>query len=315
MIVTVTANPSVDRTIELAGRLERGEVLRAAKVRNQPGGKGINVARAVTGAGLESVALLPARDTDPLLSLLDDTAQPYRTVAVDGEVRTNLTIAEPDGTTTKLNEPGTRLTEGQLAQFTDLIAESAAGADWVALCGSLPPGVPAQWYGSVIERLHHTGRRVAVDTSGAPLLAVAGFRPDLLKPNAFELAELTGGDGRLLEEAAENGDLEPAADAARELAARTGGTVLTTLGAAGALLTDGPNTWFAQTPPVRVRSTVGAGDSALAGYLIALHRGAAGGAALAHAVAYGSAAAALPGTTPPLPEHLDLAGAVHRQLT
>ena len=314
MIVTVTANPSVDRTIELPGPLERGEVLRAETARSQPGGKGINVARVVAEAGLPTLALLPAQAGDPLLGQLDRVHLPYRTVEADGPIRVNLTLAEPDGTTTKINEPGVHLTAGLVAQLTDLIAGAAAGADWVALCGSLPPGMPADWYATVAERLHALRLRVAVDTSGPPLGAVAGARPDLLKPNAFELAELTGGDGAHLEAAAADGDAAPTAAAATALAERTGGSVLTTLGASGALLTTPEGNWFARAPRVAVRSTVGAGDSSLAGYLIAQQRGDEPADCLRTAVAYGSAAAALPGTTPPTPARLDLAGVHVRPL-
>ncbi|MFC0315258.1 1-phosphofructokinase [Gordonia phosphorivorans] len=315
MIVTVTANPSVDRTIGLPHALARGEVQRAVAVTAQPGGKGINVARVVHGAGLGTVAVLPAGAADPLLTQLAAVGLPHRAVSIDEPVRTNVTLAEPDGTTTKINEPGAELSAGDLARLTDLVAEAAADARWVALCGSLPPGVPADWYAEVTARLHAGGRRVAVDTSGPPLLAIAQARPDLLKPNAFELAELVGGDGARLEAAAAEGDLEPVRGAAADLAERTGGAVLTTLGAAGALLTTPEGTWFATAPAVRVRSTVGAGDSSLAGYLIARHRGAPPEERLRTAVAYGSAAAALPGTTPPLPAHLDPAGAHIRRLS
>lgn len=314
MIVTVTANPSVDRTIELPGPLDRGEVQRAQTTRSQPGGKGINVARVVAQASLPALALLPARDGDPLLAQLDAVQLPYRTIDADGEVRTNLTLAEPDGTTTKINEPGTALSAGILARLTDLIAGAADGAGWVALCGSLPPGVPDDWYATVADRLHAIDVRVAVDTSGPPLGVVTGARPELLKPNAFELAELTGGDGAYLEAAAADGDLAPSSAAAAALAGRTGGSVLTTLGAAGALLTTAEGTWFAQAPRVAVRSTVGAGDSSLAGYLIADQRGDTPADRLRTAVAYGSAAAALPGTTPPGPGDLDLDGVRVRRL-
>lgn len=315
MIVTVTANPSVDRTISLDAPLARGHVQRATAVANQPGGKGINVARAVHGAGLRTLAVLPAGPSDPLRIQLEATGLPHRGVPIDQPVRTNLTIAEPDGTTTKVNEPGPGLSAGELARLTDLVAAAAADARWVALCGSLPPGVPDDWYAAVTARLHAGGHRVAVDTSGPPLLAIAGARPDLLKPNAFELAELIGGDGAALESAAEAGDLTPVQSAASALAARTGGAVLTTLGAAGAVLTTAEGSWFATPPQIRVRSTVGAGDSSLAGYLIAEHRGASPEDRLRTAVAYGSAAAALPGTTPPDPTDLDLAGVHVRPLS
>ncbi len=315
MILTVTANPSVDRTIELTGPLERGEVQRVQVVRDQPGGKGINVSRVIAGAGLETLAVLPARPGDPLLAQLDTAALPYRAVAVDGPVRTNLTLAEPDGTTTKINEAGTALSGAQLTDLTALITAAADGADWVALCGSLPPGVAPEWYAELTTRLHRLGVRVAVDTSGAPLAALGGSQPDLLKPNAFELAELVGGDGAAMESAAQGGDPGPAAAGARSLVERTGGAVLTTLGGAGALLTTPAGTWVATAPRVQVRSTVGAGDSSLAGYLIAEQRGADEAERLRTAVAYGSAAAGLPGTTPPSPAHLDLAGVGVRRLS
>ncbi|WP_440713644.1 1-phosphofructokinase family hexose kinase [Gordonia sp. FQ] len=314
MIVTVTANPSVDRTLQLPGPLQRGEVQRVTSVRDQPGGKGINVARVIGEAGLDALALLPARAGDTLLGQLDEVALDYRCVSIDGQVRVNLTLAEPDGTTTKINDAGVALTEDGLAEFGALITGAAGAAEWVALCGSLPPGVPADWYATMAGRLHAAGRKVAVDTSGPPLAAVAGARPDLLKPNAFELAELTGDDGAAMEQAAQDGDPAPAARAAAELARRTGGAVLTTLGAGGALLTTAEGTWVARAPRIQVRSTVGAGDSSLAGYLIALHRGADPAERLRSAVAYGSAAAGLPGTTPPTPDLLDLAGVDVRPL-
>lgn len=314
MILTVTANPSVDRTIELTGPLQRGEVQRVEVVRDQPGGKGINVSRVVAGADGPTLAVLPAAPGDPLLGRLDAVGLAYRTVPVATAVRTNLTLAEPDGTTTKINEAGAPLPAGLLDELTALITASADGARWVALCGSLPPGVPPEWYADLTRRLHDAGVRVAVDTSGPPLAALGTARPDLLKPNAFELAELVGGDGAAMEEAAHRGDPAPAAAGARSLVERTGGAVLTTLGGAGALLTTPAGTWVATPPPVRVRSTVGAGDSSLAGYLIAERRGADEPERLRTAVAYGSAAAGLPGTTPPTPDLLDLAGVAVRRL-
>ncbi|MFZ2511386.1 MAG: 1-phosphofructokinase family hexose kinase [Gordonia sp. (in: high G+C Gram-positive bacteria)] len=308
MIVTVTANPSVDRTIDLPGPFSRGDVLRATGVRSQPGGKGINVSRVVAEAGLATLALLPARDGDRLLHQLDAAALNYRTVPIDDDVRTNLTLTEPNGITTKINEAGARLSAAVLTQLTELIVDAASAAQWVALCGSLPPGVPADWYAVVADRLHAAGVPVAVDTSGPPLTAIAGARPELLKPNAFELAELTGDDGAAMEGAALLGDVTRTAGAARTLAEQTGGAVLTTLGAAGALLTLASGSWFATPPRIAIRSTVGAGDSSLAGYLIAQQRGGDPAEWLRTAVAYGSAAAALPGTTPPTPGDLNLAG-------
>ncbi|MBM7367689.1 1-phosphofructokinase family hexose kinase [Gordonia hydrophobica] len=307
MIATVTANPSTDRTIELPGTLDRGAVHRASRVVDQPGGKGVNVARVVHAAGEQTVALLPARRDDPFLETLHAVALPNQAVSVDDLVRTNITITEADGTTTKINESGAALNEAAAAQLRSLIVARAETADWLALCGSLPPGLPDDWYADLVRELG--GRcRIAVDTSGAPLLAVAQTPAALLKPNAHELAEIVGGDADAMESAAAAGDPGATAAAARTLATETGGSVLTTLGGAGALLTTADGTWFATAPAVTVRSTVGAGDSSLAGYLIAHVRNASAESLLRSAVAHGSAAASLPGTTPPTPDLLDEAG-------
>ncbi|WOC14401.1 1-phosphofructokinase family hexose kinase [Gordonia sp. MP11Mi] len=310
MILTVTANPSIDRTVELDGPLRPGGVHRTRASGDQPGGKGVNVARAVSAAGMDAIALMPARPDDPFVRHLDAVGLSRAAVEVAGDVRINLTLVAPDGVTTKINAPGATLDGDESARLTATVVELAAGADWLALCGSLPPGLAASWYADLIEKLtveKSTGTRVqvAVDTSGEPLAQVARTRPDLLKPNAEELAELTGADPAALESHAAAGDPSAAADASARLAASTGGAVLTTLGGSGALLATGDGVWFATAPAVRVRSTVGAGDSSLAGYLISEQRGDDEPTRLRTAVAYGSAAAALPGTTPPTPDLVD----------
>ncbi|GEE02581.1 1-phosphofructokinase [Gordonia spumicola] len=302
MILTVTANPSIDRTITLDGPLVAGAVHRPTGVLDQPGGKGVNVARVVQAAGFDTLALVPAAAGDTFLAHLDHAHLPHVAVATAGTVRTNLTIVDPDGVTTKINTPGADVDAETL---TAAVVERAGAATWLALCGSLPPGLPDTWYADLVARVRQAGVRVAVDTSGAPLTHVTSAGPHLMKPNSEELAELTGADPSALEAAAGAGDPSAAAAASLELAASTGGAVLTTLGGSGAVLAVDGKAWFATAPRIRVRSTVGAGDSSLAGYLIAEVRGDDPARRLANAVAYGSAAAALPGTTPPTPDMLD----------
>lgn len=306
MILTLTANPSLDRTLEVATELERGEVQRATAVRAEPGGKGVNVSRVVAEAAIPTVAVLPAHTGDPLLAALDAVGLEHLTIGVEGEVRSNITIAEADGTTTKVNAPGLPLNTAQIDALTELILARAADATWIALCGSLPPGVPDDWYRTLADELVSRGCRVAVDTSGAPLRAVTTGPLDLIKPNDEELAEVTGVDPQVLREAARNLDLAPIVAASTDLIAVTGGAVLATLGAAGAVLSTPTGSWFATPPPIVPRSTVGAGDSSLAGYLIADTRGEGPAQRLRSAVAYGAAAAALAGTQPPRPPDLDL---------
>ena len=309
MILTVTAHPSLDRTLEIAGPLRRGEVQRAATGRTEPGGKGVNVSRVVAEAGIETLALLPAAPGDPLLAALDAVGLPYRAVPAAGEVRSNVTVAEADGTTTKINVAGTPVDGDTLDALTRLVldhAEHATGTRWVTLCGSLPPGIPDGWYREVADALAETGCRLAVDTSGAPLRAAVDGAVDLVKPNDEELAEVTGAYPAAMRSAVRDGDLRVIVAAATEVADRTGGAVLATLGAAGAVLATASGSWFAAPPPVTPRSTVGAGDASLAGYLIADTRGADAPDRLRSAVAYGAAAASLAGTQPPGPDDLDL---------
>lgn len=309
-VVTVTPNPSIDRTVALAAPLTRGAVHRITSAISEPGGKGVNVARALALAGVDTVALLPAAEADPMVSALTALSVPVRCVPVTGTVRTNLTITEPDGTTTKLNEPGATVDADALAALTAAVADAARDAAWVVLSGSLPPGVPDTWYADVVEMLDGLPCRVAVDTSEAPLAALAdGFdrsAPDLIKPNAEELASLVGASGAALEQAAAQGDPNPVAAAARQLIDGGVHAVLVTLGAAGAVLVNRTGSWVATPPPITPRSTVGAGDSSLAGYVRADLAGAVEADRLRAAVAYGSAAAALPGSALPAPAQLDL---------
>ncbi|MGW0035787.1 1-phosphofructokinase family hexose kinase [Gordonia sp. NPDC003376] len=306
MIVTLTAHPSLDRTLEITGPLLRGEVQRAVDVRSEPGGKGINVSRVIAESAIPTRAILPAHDGDPLLAALHGVGLEIDAVGVTGDVRTNITIAETDGTTTKINAPGPTLDADAADALTALLLDRAADATWVALCGSLPAGVPDDWYRTLADALAPLGCRVAIDTSGAPLTAAVTGPVDLIKPNETELAEACGLDPAAMRDAVAGGDLGPVVDASRVMAERIGGSVLATLGATGAILTTTRGSWFAAPPPIVPRSTVGAGDSSLAGYLIAATRGDDEPGRLRSAVAYGAAATALPGTQPPRPEHLDL---------
>lgn len=301
MIITVTPNPSIDRTVELSGRLERGAVHRVDSVMSQPGGKGVNISRACVAAGVETLAVLPVAADDPFVGDLATLGVTCAPVPPAGPMRVNLTITEPDGVTTKLNTAGAAATEAELDALIDTVLAHSE-SKWVVVAGSLPPGAPVQWYVDAVARLRAAGRRVAVDTSDAALDAVvAGLDPatgpSLLKPNAEELAAATGGDPESLPD-----DPQAAATAAGELVARGAGAVLATLGGAGAVLVDRTGTWYAVPPPTTVVSTVGAGDASLFGYLLADIRGLAAPDRLATAVAYGSAAASLPGTTVPTPE-------------
>lgn len=311
-IVTLTANPSIDRTIALPGALERGAVIRVDHATAQAGGKGVNISRAAVAAGLATVAVLPATPEDPFVHELESAGIECRTSRPAGEIRVNLALTEPDGTTTKVNSPGAAMDQTHRDDLAVTLVREAAAASWTVLAGSLPPGTPPRFYADLVPQLREL-TRVAVDTSDEPLAELVehlpSSAPDLLKPNAHELASVTGTDEADLEASP-----AAAARAAWLLVERGVGAVLVTLGAAGAVLIDRSGCWHAQPPPTTVVSTVGAGDSSLFGYLLAELHGLPPADRLALAVAYGSAAAGLPGTTIPTPDHVDPAAVVVRPL-
>ncbi|TQK42462.1 fructose-1-phosphate kinase [Streptomyces sp. SLBN-118] len=298
MIVTITPNPSLDRSFELE-RLFRGEINRAAVDRVDPGGKGVNVSRALNAAGHPTTAVLPLGGFSGMLlsELLRRQGIEVATVRLRGETRINISVVEASGALTKINAPGPELTaEESAALLATARGFTGPETDWLACCGSLPRGLAPGWYADLVAQVHDGGARMALDTSGPALLAALTARPDVVKPNREELAEAVG------RELATVGD---AVDAAGELRERGAQQVLASLGADGMLLIAGEGSWYGSAPVAAVRSDVGAGDASLAGFLGA---GGAGPKALAAAVAHGAAAVKLPGSVMPTPADLDPAG-------
>ncbi len=293
MIVTVTLNPSLDRAIEVE-RLVRGDVIRATRAHLDPGGKGVNVSRALLANGVPSCAVLPcgADEGRQLVGLLQTEGVEVRAVPIAGRTRSNITLAEPDGTVTKINEPGPALSAAEFAAVSDEVLAVTGAADWVVVCGSVPPDLPTRLFVRLCERLVTAGVRLAVDTSGPALMAAATAGAALLKPNRDELAEAIGMPLTSLRDVVR---------AARRLRAQGAGAVLASLGADGAVLVDADGVIAGQSPVARPRSSVGAGDALLAGFLAA---GAKGAVALAEGLAWGAAAVRLPGSRMPGPADL-----------
>jgi 1-phosphofructokinase len=296
VIVTVTANPSIDLTMAVPRR-PNGDVQRARWVLVEPSGKGVNVAVALHRTGRDVLAVVPVgrgpgADLAPMLDALDLR---YIGVHVAGRVRTNVTLVEDDGTTSKVNEVGAALCADEASALVEASLEHSREGDWLAWCGSLPAGFDGERLAAAVAAARAGGRMVAVDTSQAALPIVLARPleqlPHLIKPNADELAELTGRSFRTL------GDV---ADAAAELVERGVQTVLVSLGADGALLVDRRTARHATATPERVANTAGAGDSFLAGYLWADTASPADTAGpderLASAVRFGAAAVAQAGT-------------------
>ncbi|AWN51384.1 1-phosphofructokinase [Methylobacterium sp. 17Sr1-1] len=265
-ILTLTLNPAIDRTVTL-DRLAPGEVHRARAVRDDAGGKGINVASCLADWGLSVAAagVLGSGNAAAFEALVIAKGIEDRFVWVPGETRTNLKLVDPAGTT-DVNLPGLALDPSTLRAVRALLAE-AAGPDTIAvLAGSLPAGAEPGLYAELTAELKARGARVLLDASGPALAAAlaAEVLPDAVKPNRHELEEWAG---RPLPALAD------VVAAARGLVARGIPLVVVSLGADGAVFVRDGEALHALPPGMEVASTVGAGDALVAGLVAGLCAG------------------------------------------
>ena len=260
MIVTVTPNPGLDRTIEVP-HLQRGELHRVRRATVEPGGKGINVARVLAANGVATRAVFPAGgpEGDALVAML---APLFDAVAVPiaSPLRVNVAVVEAGGAVTKLNEEGPELSAADADALLAAVESAAHGADWVVSCGSLPRGVPVHFHADIVAVAHAAGARAAVDASGEAFTAALSAGPDLVKPNREELEEAVGWPIETYGEALR---------AARGLVHAGARRVLASFGGAGALLVSAAAALHGVARCGEVRSTVGAGDALLAGFIAA----------------------------------------------
>ena len=299
MIVTVTPNPSLDRTLHLP-LLSPGRVNRATSSMTEPSGKGVNVALALNGVGVEVCAVLPVGGAtgDEIAERLGVLGLDTIGVPIAGQVRSNVSLVEADGRSTKINEPGPTLSAEEVSALCAAAVSVGATGDWTLWAGSLPAGFGPTRLATAVADARAAGRRVAVDASGSALTAVLDNDrdglPHLIKPNADELAEAVGATLTTV------GDVTAAASA---LLARGVQTVLVSLGGDGAVLVDAdlPEPLYGSATARRVVNTVGAGDAFLAGFLAAP---AGGAGALANALRFGAAAVEQDGTLVGVPDPL-----------
>ena len=270
--------------------LRLGAVHRAQLMREDLGGKGINVSRALRALGISSrlTGFLGGRTGQAMQSGLLADGFSACFIEVDGETRQNITLFdEARGQYTKINELGPTATTRQVAALQSQVEEMAAAGDLWAFCGSLPPGAPVDLYANLVRQVQGKGGRAFLDSSGPALRAGLGARPFAIKPNSEEAADLLG--------SSLNSD-EDHCRAARRLQAEGVQLVALSRGARGLVLAMEGEVLMATPPPVTARSPVGAGDATLAGLVWAIGDECSPAETAARAVACGTATAMQEGT-------------------
>ena len=276
-VLTVTLNPALDLTVRLPS-LRLGEVNRSDSLQVHAAGKGLNVAQVLADLGhqLTVTGFLGEGNPQAFEQLFAARGFADEFVRVAGDTRSNLKLAEADGRVTDINGPGLAVSEAQCDELLARLERLVPDHDLVIVAGSLPRGIEVQWFVELLQRLKRLGARVSLDTSGAALREGLAATPWLIKPNEEELGEARG---------VALDDSSAVAAEARRLQAEGIAHVVVSQGAHGVSWFSPNAALHANPPKVRVVSTVGAGDSLLAGMLHGLLEGWPAERTLTHATA------------------------------
>lgn len=264
-ILTLTLNPALDITVSL-DVLRAGHVNRAQAQASHAAGKGLNVAQVLADLGhnLTVSGFLGRDNLQPFEALIEQRGFTDSFVRVDGETRSNLKLIEADGRVTDVNGQGPQVDDAAQAALLRRLEQIAPGFDAVVVAGSLPRGISLAWFEQLLRQLSGQGLKVVLDTSGEALRVGLRCAPWLVKPNAEELGEALG--MALPDRAAQH-------TAARQLLDAGVEHVVLSNGEHGLSWYTAARTLHALPPPVKVASTVGAGDSLVAGMLHGLLQG------------------------------------------
>jgi 1-phosphofructokinase family hexose kinase len=281
MIICITPNPAIDRTIILPS-LALGNVHRAERSIVAAGGKGLNVARAIRTLGGEALCMgfAGGHAGHLLADLAKNSGLNFSWTWINSETRTCTILVTQNGDATVINEPGPPVSKSDWKRLQRNIRKHISSAGWVCISGSLPPGSSAEDLQGLLKVLVDAGKQVWVDTSGSALVAAFTIPGLCIKVNGDEIGQSLG---------FEVNDVPSAKRALMILGERGTTACVITLGAAGALLATNEGRCHAQGPRVRVVSTVGSGDSFLGGLLSALDGGMDWPEALRDSVAAGTA--------------------------
>jgi len=289
MIATVTLNPSLDKTVTV-DKLVLEEANRWTSMRRDPGGKGINVSRVVHELRGKTIAygFMGGIDGDILKQLLTKQGVTFDFTSIKGEIRNNLIITNlGNNSQTRIDAPGPIILKSELGSLLGKLTHLEPKPNYLVLAGSVPPGIPEDIYKTLIDTANKQGIKTVLDSDENWLKEGIKAKPHVIKPNVYEAGELLG--TKLRDEAS-------IIAAVKKLMAKGIEIVVISRAKDGMIISDG-NKMLKITPPkVQVRSTVGAGDSAVAGLVLSLTRGDDIEEASRLAVAAGTAASLTPGT-------------------
>jgi 6-phosphofructokinase 2 len=289
MIYTITLNPALDRTIEVDGLVldDANRILREARY---AGGKGIDCSRVIEELGGKSTALgfIGGYDGLELEGRLINEGVLCDFTRIGGETRTNIILSDRRKKThIILNAAGPKITPAEIGLFFQRVRSLGRDAEFVIASGSVPPGVNHNIYAQIITTLKGKGIRVALDSDGELLRHGCGAKPFIIKPNIHEFQRLTG---------VKSVEVSDLLGKAHHLVEGGIEIVLISMGAKGLLGVEKDEAYWATPPQVEVVSPVGAGDSALAGFIYALTKGLSFREAMILAAAAGTASVMAPGT-------------------
>jgi len=287
--ITFTANPALDWHIDVDA-LKPGKMARASSESVFAGGKGVNVARILNRLGKQTCALYPGGGFSCVehSSILTAEGVTHRIFPVPGALRRNVVIAAgKTGEAFKINSPGSSFPEGKEKELRNWILGLCEEGDWLILSGSLPPGLPDDFYASVLEESRRQDIITVLDSSGDALRKGAAAKPHIVKPNLSELSALSGKRFESLDEV----ERDPAVRGLID-----GADILVSGGGEGAVLfaEADEGTWRGRCAITAPHLTVGGGDSLLGAFCAARAGGKPPGEALHHALAVASATAAAP---------------------
>lgn len=265
VIVTLTLNPALDKSTE-TNHLVAEQKLRCAPMRSDAGGGGINVSKAIRRLGGDSIAVFPSggRNGEVMEELLEKYGVHFQSFPMEGETRENISVRDTSSNAQyRFTLPGMEMSVQQADKCLEVIEKLAP--DYLVASGSLPPGLPETYYEKVAAFAKKMGAKFVLDTSGPALLAAANEGLFLLKPNLAELCSLVG---------LAQLEMNEVDDAALEIIKRGRcEIVVVSLGPQGALLVTKEGFEHIPAPMVKKQSTVGAGDSMVAGMVWALREG------------------------------------------